>query len=393
MPFSCYSDFDKGHLTPANLFRWNDKVADSGNLHINVAPQSSSFNRGSWKSLERVVECASKNSIHAIVATGITGRSDYEIGSNIHAPKYFWKMVCYRERKSLKTHVALFIGDNKPGTETKEMKKITLTPRSQEELQQYDVNLLTFHNTWDLRRLTENFAMILRFPTMLECRAAMKLPQDQVDKWKSHFPRVFADVNKSKKRKNRPTKSIEQEAFCTRSQLDALFGLFGGRSFDDDDGDDREGNDIEFEECDSDEECEPGADLETDDDDDDETGDIVEITASNCDKRIVGYYPSWTKVPVSTLLFSKFTHIIFAFFEMKSDGTVGIGNPDHGSEQTLSDAEVEETARANLKTLLKAKANLPDLKMTFAVGKIRSTLVRWQLIQNTNRILLHQFLS
>lgn len=53
---------------------------------------------------------------------------------------------------------------------------------------------------------------------------------------------------------------------------------------------------------------------------------------------------------------------------MKSDGTVGIGNPDHSSAQTSTDAEVEEAARSNLESLMKNKAEIPGLKVTFAVG-------------------------
>lgn len=92
------------------------------------------------------------------------------------------------------------------------------------------------------------------------------------------------------------------------------------------------------------------------------------VPSSSCDKKIVGYYTSWSKTQISTSLLSKFTHIIFAFFEMKSDGTVGIGNPDHSSAQTLSDNEVTQQALSNLKSLMRKKSNIPGLKVTFAVG-------------------------
>lgn len=354
--------FDRGHLTPANLFRWNAKAGDSGNLHINVAPQVAKFNRGSWKTLEAAVECASRNRIHAIVATGIAGDSDYTIGRGIRAPKYFWKMVCYREQKSKQTYVALWVGNNEPADEeTNERKRFTLTPRSQTDLNKFDSGALIFRNPWDgVLRMRENFALMARYPTiMFDCKTAANLPEEEVEKWKSHF-KIF-DNDDDLRRMTRATKSKEG-AFCSRSQLDDLLAS----AFDDDDviEDSEEGED-EDEASSSENESD---DEDDDGEDDEEDFDIPDIPASDCGKRIVGYYPSWTKVPVSTSLFSKFTHIIFAFLEMKSDGTVGIGNPDHSSAQTLGDAEVEATARANLRTLMEAKANLPDLKVSFAVG-------------------------
>lgn len=289
------------------------------------------------------------------MATGIAGTTDYKIGRGIQAPKYFWKMVCYREQKSKQTYVALWVGDNEPlGEETQAMKRFTLTPRSQKDLTQFNAGLLTFHNPWDgVLKMTENFAMMARYPTMMiECRAALNLPNEEVVKWKSHFS-IFDGDDSSRRTK----RAAKEGAFCSRSQLDDILASFG---FDNDDSEDGDDDD------DTDSEEESGSDDEEDDEDED--FEIPDIPASDCDKRIVGYYTSWSKAPVSTSLFSKFTHIIFAFFEMKSDGTVGIGNPDHSNAQTLGDAEVEAQARANLKTLMRAKANLPDLKVSFAVG-------------------------
>ena len=92
----------------------------------------------------------------------------------------------------------------------------------------------------------------------------------------------------------------------------------------------------------------------------------MNIPSKSCGKRIVGYYPSWgeTKVKASTL--AKFTHIIFAFFEMKSDGIVRLGNPDHSSAK--SNDEVEALARYRLNSLLSNREILPNLKILFAIG-------------------------
>lgn len=323
--------------------------------------------------------------------TGVAGTSDYTIGRNIKAPRYFWKMVCYREHRSRQTHVVLWVGDNTPrDVETDDMKRLTLTPRSQQDLNALDASLLTTYNPWLAGglQMRENFVMMVRYPMMHECQRAMTLPQDEIVKWKSHFS-VFDNEMKDRRRKKRAIR--KEGAYCSRSQLADMLAFshnFANADEDDDDyhdddGDDEEESTNRDDKSSNDEENEikksgdgeneisaendeSGEQISTKEDD--LIDDTPDIPASNCDKKIVGYYPSWSKVPVSIALLSKFTHIIFAFFEMKSDGTVGIGNPDHSSAQTLSDTEVEATSRSNLKRLLDAKANLPNLKVTFAVG-------------------------
>lgn len=62
--------YHKGHLSPADMFRWNEKSSNSGNLYLNIAPQNAKLNVGSWKTLELALACASKSHIKAIVVTG-----------------------------------------------------------------------------------------------------------------------------------------------------------------------------------------------------------------------------------------------------------------------------------------------------------------------------------
>lgn len=210
--------FHRGHLTPADLFRWNEKAGNSGNLHINVAPQSGKLNIGSWKTLEAAVQCAAQRKIKAIVATGVAGNSMYKIGiKNIAVPKYFWKMVCYRELRTSKTHVALFVSENEPVEETLQLKKHTLTPRSQKDMDSFNPSILTFHNPWNgVLKMKEDFALIKRFPTAFECMTAMNLEADQVKKWKAQFS-VF-DSNKKK----RSMDGEADEPFCSRSELNDI---------------------------------------------------------------------------------------------------------------------------------------------------------------------------
>lgn len=197
------------------MFRWNDKTRNSGNLLINVAPQAAQFNKGSWKTLESTIQCASAKGIYAIVATGVAGTSQYVIGQNrdIQVPKYFWKLVCYRERKSLRTYVALFIGENEPREETDAVERFTLTPRSQKDLDQFDPSILTFHNPWrGVPKIQESFFRSVKYPTVFECTSSPFLPDEQVQRWKKSF-KIFGNKNK---------RSTDEESFCSRSEIEAI---------------------------------------------------------------------------------------------------------------------------------------------------------------------------
>lgn len=316
------------------MFRWNEKTRNSGNLLVNVAPQGGPFNEGTWRILELAVQCASSKKIYAVVATGVAGNANQMIGlrRDIPVPKYYWKMVCYRDRRSTATHVALFVGENIHGPETDATKKFAFTPRSQSELSKFDPTILATNNPWrHVLKIKDNFFRVAMYPTPVECAAALTLSADQVTKWKGNF-KIFD------KRKKRDTGG---EAFCSKADLDSFIDEFGG----------------------------PGG-IGSDGNGGDDPGDPenVNIPAASCNKRIVGYYTSWGKTSIKASTVSRFTHIIFAFFEMRSDGTVGIGNPDHSSAQTDSDEEVSKQAKKNLGNLMKIREKLPNLKVSFAVG-------------------------
>lgn len=69
---------------------------------------------------------------------------------------------------------------------------------------------------------------------------------------------------------------------------------------------------------------------------------------------------------------------------MKSDGAVGIGNPDHSSAQTQTDDEVTQQAMSNLKSLMRSKAKIPGLKVTFAVGGWENSQYFSSMAANSN---------
>ncbi|XP_026686851.1 uncharacterized protein LOC113471698, partial [Diaphorina citri] len=93
--------YDRGHLTPANVALWSPKARKAVNMHINVAPQDASTNRGPWSQLERHTECNSKDRATLVVTgvslNGVNLRSHGTTG--LLVPKYYWKMLCYKDER------------------------------------------------------------------------------------------------------------------------------------------------------------------------------------------------------------------------------------------------------------------------------------------------------
>ena len=79
--------YDKGHLSPDDDFRADITTESESMVYTNEAPQVSSFNRGTWKSLENHVRDLAKNNKVEVWTGCIYG------SSNI--PLYFWKVISY----------------------------------------------------------------------------------------------------------------------------------------------------------------------------------------------------------------------------------------------------------------------------------------------------------
>ena len=88
------SGYDRGHLVPAGDMKTNDIAMSESFYMSNISPQSPSFNRGVWKSLETLIRSwASKNTLH-IVTGGVLKDGLEEIGGNgVDVPTYFYKVV------------------------------------------------------------------------------------------------------------------------------------------------------------------------------------------------------------------------------------------------------------------------------------------------------------
>jgi GH18 family chitinase len=88
-----------------------------------------------------------------------------------------------------------------------------------------------------------------------------------------------------------------------------------------------------------------------------------QVASAGCGKRVVGYFTSWGDRTFSGAQASYLTHAIFAFFEMKADGTVKIG------AVSVDKDAAEQTAMAQKRLdrfLAVTKAN--NIKRMFAAG-------------------------
>ena len=83
-----------------------------------------------------------------------------------------------------------------------------------------------------------------------------------------------------------------------------------------------------------------------------------------CNKRLVGYVSSWGIKDISTQQANLLTHMIFAFIEMRADGSLVVGSAD-----PLNPEATAGKSEARLRQLMDVKANTGfRLKTLFAVG-------------------------
>jgi len=89
------SGYDRGHLAPAGDMKWNSLAMSESFLMSNMSPQTPSFNRGIWRSLETKVRgwATQKDSIYVITGP-LLGSIDTMIGLNeVGIPQYYFKVL------------------------------------------------------------------------------------------------------------------------------------------------------------------------------------------------------------------------------------------------------------------------------------------------------------
>ncbi len=89
------SGYDRGHLVPANDFRWGQNVMDECFYISIISPQLPSFNRGKWRQLETLISkwAITEEEIYIITGT-IFSKNPPAIGINkIPIPSHFYKII------------------------------------------------------------------------------------------------------------------------------------------------------------------------------------------------------------------------------------------------------------------------------------------------------------
>lgn len=346
------SKWDQGHLTPANIARWSEKASKSTFAFINIAPQEPYINQHPWQTLEFHVECFSTRR-RTLVVTGVCKDSlGKKIGkNNIDVPKCFWKMLCYKDENSIERVVG-FVADNSPIQPGKlaDREKDIYTPRSQSEIE----NLFdsTLANPWiksiEVTAGREiginpefhddaNSGTIWLPVNVYDCMKAKTIDKYEKDEWEKKL--------KSKKRKiSKRDTSTRFSRGCTPSELEEKEEFF----------------DLAKQRLVAEGETDDSSELE------ETPSGNVEVTVQNCGKRIVGYYTSWGVKKIKSTILAKLTHVIYAFLEMRSDGTVDLGSPDIAHSSNVE--EETKKSRNRLEHLMNLAKFYPHVKIMFAVG-------------------------
>jgi len=338
-------------LTPANIARWSEKASKSTFAFINIAPQEPYINEHPWQKLESHVECFSTRR-RTLVVTGVCKDSlGKKIGkNNIDVPKCFWKMICYKDENNVERVVG-FIADNSPIKPGKlaDREDDIFTARSQSEIEKLFDS--TLGNPWvrsvDVTSGREvginpgfnndaNSGTIWLPVNIFDCMKAKTIDKYEKDEWEKKL--------KSKKRKTKRDTSTRFLRGCTPSELKEKEEFY-----------DLTKKHLAVE-----------GEIDDDYDLDNSPSGNVEVSVQKCGKRIIGYYTSWGVKKINSNIMAKLTHVIFAFLEMRSDGTVDLGSPDIAHSANIE--EETKKSRNRLEHLMNLAKFYPHVKIMFAVG-------------------------
>ena len=93
------SNYDRGHLVPAEDMDFNEKAMDESFYLSNISPQNPNFNRGIWKKLENYVRHLGKTKKLIIITGSIISIESKTIGNNVKIPSHFYKVIINKETK------------------------------------------------------------------------------------------------------------------------------------------------------------------------------------------------------------------------------------------------------------------------------------------------------
>jgi len=131
------SGFDRGHIAPANKFRWSKDTMKQSMLMINMTPQYPSFNRGIWKSLEyKVGKWLKLRKELLIIAGPIYKCKPCPKIHRVTVPTHFFKIVYdYQSQES----ISFLIPNSKTRIHSKNLKNYLISIDNIELLIDHDL--------------------------------------------------------------------------------------------------------------------------------------------------------------------------------------------------------------------------------------------------------------
>lgn len=92
------SEYDRGHLVPANHLDYSKIAIKQSNSMTNILPQAKNMNRGAWLLTEEIVECYRTDIDELLVIGGViwgnNPADDYFVQSHgVQTPDAFWKVI------------------------------------------------------------------------------------------------------------------------------------------------------------------------------------------------------------------------------------------------------------------------------------------------------------
>jgi len=186
--------WDRGHLTPANPFRYSEEALNKTFYCVNLAAQDSWTNQNAWKDIELFAE-NKLATMSGYVMTGLCSTDNWKDGPTTYRgytiPSCFWKMTCYKDKTTKEVKVVGYIGDNTivnfSDTVAQTARKAsTFQPKSQADIltRVNDTSLVT--EAWTQAEdnlLTGRQTVLTDLPKATECAAMMTLSDATKVEW------------------------------------------------------------------------------------------------------------------------------------------------------------------------------------------------------------------
>ena len=222
--------------------------------------------------------------------------------------------------------------------------KIIALPVSQAEIMK-QVPLLAFpqHNPWlQSHRHMLKDSLIRTFKvTAAECAGKFDLDTDEAECWEEKLSGIV--------KRTRRRRQTRKQRGCSRTEWAEISGgsmtVFSRNALATEN---------------------PGVVIEPTETEEEVADGTVAAAPHSCGKRVIGYYPSWGTTKFSPNHASRLTHVVYAFMEMKPDGSIVVGSAD--PTHSASPEQDTATSLKRLEQMLEVAARFPHLKRMFAIG-------------------------